>query len=328
MTMTTPQDGQVLYCKQEWCVDSGRLNQADCAIRTEGSDFSLSCATCVHEWELAYPAARLIDIGAYSAGGAVPNITGLPDRIVLVPLTEKLAGEVRAVLAESAALAAPEPVAPVLVTAPAAYVRKPVSKTAKTGWAALARIILGIIFFIAGAEANTPGAEGTPGAPLIITGVLLVALPLLIGAVFTVMLLGREISRDIAKERAWKATLTPEQRLGVQAAETAALFAAWAGVHHWVKESDAKSAAAYQERSAASQARSAQYQQQAQQAQMAADLHTIAAAQQGAAPRYDPNRIVNRLNYGPAVIKNFPGHPAPGHQGSGARNARPDEKRS
>jgi hypothetical protein len=292
MTMTTPQDGQVLYCKQAKCLVHNRLRAATVLVGRYGNPGKPACEECARfEFDLdisgtmsVSPLSEYVDMyqASRQAAFAVPG-----DIIDRQPAPSPALTIVAALISPSPALGRP------------AQARKPMSKTAKTGWAALASIILGIIFFIAGAEANTPGAEGTPGAPLIIIGVLLTVLPLLIGAVFIAMLLSREISRDIAKERAWKATLTPQQRLGVQAAETAALYATWAGVHHWVKESNAKSAAAYQERSAQTRASMAVHQQQAQQAQMAAGLHAI-AAQRNAAPRYDPSRITDRLNSGPA----------------------------
>ena len=68
-----------------------------------------------------------------------------------------------------------------------------------------------------------------------------------------------------------------------------------AAVHHSVQASREKSRAAYQARSEAYQARQAARQQD----QMAADLHQIARNSAPAAPRYDPNRLMDRLTYGP-----------------------------
>ncbi len=285
--------GPEIYCKQQWCTNGDHEpNQATAAIRTKGDDFSLSCGACVQEWELAYPAARLVNVGPIDPYlGELPDIPGLPGRIILIPLTEELASEVRAALAAPAPGAVADPVT--AITVPARKQRG--RKAAKLVRTALASIALGIILCLAAAPDGRE-AGNTPDVHVMIFGVLLIVLPLLAGAITIVILIGRELARDIRKERAWKRALTSEQRLGAQAAETAALFAAWAGVHRWVKESNARSAALYQERSAASQARAARFSQN-----MAASQAQAPAAP--AAPYKPQMRELKDYGYDP---ENYP----------------------
>jgi hypothetical protein len=302
MTMTT----QTVTCRRSECMSNG---PATVLVLKEGGIWAPTCDECLRQSQLSAAAQ-----GGYRT--IKPLVPASEPVAAPVPTTFVTAEAARrSAVSTAVALLLGEP-----LRVPAAQARKPMSKTAKTwawtGAGTLASFILGGALL---SQGHSEALQGTPaGGAWNAWGVVFLLLPVLIGIIAVVFLVAGEIGKDLAKERAWKATLTPEQRLGVQAAETAALFAAWAGVHHWVKESNARSAAAYQEHSEATQVLMAQHQQQAQQDQMAADLHTIAAAQHGAASRYDPSRMMDRLNYGPAVIKNFPGHPAPGHQGPGA----------
>lgn len=136
--------------------------------------------------------------------------------------------------------------------------------------------------FVAGIGLCVPQALGwqasssTPGT-LTGFGVILIVLAALVGLVAA----GVAFSKGLAKERAWKATLTPEQRFGVEVAETAALYATWGAVHHHVQKVKAENAATYQARSAAYRTEQAQQQQN----QMAADLRQLASAGSPQAPR-------------------------------------------
>src|ERR1700757_5207087 len=124
------------------------------------------------------------------------------------------------------------------------------------GLSTLASLVLGIALMVHGDAIDQAGLQGSGWMAW---GVILVLIPVLTGSGAVVVFLGREISKDIRKERAWKQTLTPQQRTAVRVAETAALYATWAAVHHAVKESKARHAAEFQERSAASQARRAEH---------------------------------------------------------------------
>jgi hypothetical protein len=141
--------------------------------------------------------------------------------------------------------------------------------TARTCWtaglASLASIALGIVLCSESVHMQQ--------SFMTIWGVLFIALPFLISAVLLFGWILKLASAENQKLKAWKATLTPQQRLGVELAETAALYATWAGVHHHVKESRARGAAAFQARSAAYVAGQAQQQQN----QMAADLRQLAS---------------------------------------------------
>jgi hypothetical protein len=106
------------------------------------------------------------------------------------------------------------------------------------------------VFLCLAAAPNGEVAGSTPDMPVMIFGVLLIALPLLAAAIVVAVFLGREISKDIRKERAWKATLTPGQRTAVQVAETAALFAAWGVVHESVVKGREREAARVDQRQA------------------------------------------------------------------------------
>ena len=105
----------------------------------------------------------------------------------------------------------------------------PAPHTVKPGWViglgALASLVLGIVLVAAGTISQS--SSSTPGT-LRAFGVILLVLALAGG--FACACIG--ISKGLARERAWKATLTPDQRLAVNVAETAALYATWAAVHH------------------------------------------------------------------------------------------------
>lgn len=166
------------------------------------------------------------------------------------------------------------------VITPARTTPAPASTTAvKPGWviglSALASFVLGIVLVVAGTLASQSSSSSTPGT-LRGFGVFFIVMSVLAGIVG----IGVVISKEIAKEQAWKRTLPPDQRLAVEAAETAALYATWAVVHHNVQQSKARHLAEWNARSAAYTAGQAQRQQD----QIAADLHTI-ASQQGPAPR-------------------------------------------
>jgi hypothetical protein len=143
------------------------------------------------------------------------------------------------------------------VITPASRAPAPASKPAAArGWIlgliAAASLILGIALAVHGDRIDQSGSNG---AGWMAWGVILILAPVLTGAVAVAVWIIREASAETRQYRAWKRTLTPQQRLGVNAAETAALYAAWAGVHHLVKEGRERSAANYQARGAASQDR-------------------------------------------------------------------------
>jgi hypothetical protein len=85
--------------------------------------------------------------------------------------------------------------------------------------------------FVAGAavEAQTgnSGQMGA-GAALAVVGLFLLMAPPITWVV-------REIEAQIRRERAWKATLTPQERIAVDAAEVAALAAGAIAAHELVK---------------------------------------------------------------------------------------------
>ena len=116
-----------------------------------------------------------------------------------------------------------------------------------TGWALAAH---GAVL-----EGSTGG-----GGPCELWGVFFIALPFLVAIGAAALWLLGEAARDVRTYKAWKATLTPQERTAVNAAETAALWAAWAGVHHWVKEGREKEAARVAERNG-DRARQAGYRQ-------------------------------------------------------------------
>ena len=99
------------------------------------------------------------------------------------------------------------------------------------GLSTLASFVTGIALAVHGDQIDQAGHQG---AGWMAWGVILILTPLLIaGGAFVLWLIG-EASKEARKYSAWKQTLTPEQQLGVKVAETAALYAAWAGVHHSV----------------------------------------------------------------------------------------------
>lgn len=89
--------------------------------------------------------------------------------------------------------------------------------------------LMGIPLFIIGALSNDPtaGPNGYAGAPLIAVACVLMGVPALIAAVWIAVSLGRSIVADIRRYAAWKATLTPQERVLVNVAEAAVL----AGAH-------------------------------------------------------------------------------------------------
>jgi len=109
----------------------------------------------------------------------------------------------------------------------------------------LASFILGIALMVHGDAIDQAGLQG---AGWMAWGVLFVLIPVLTGIVAVVVWLGREISKDIRKERAWKQTLSPQQRTAVQVVETAALFAAWGVVHESVVKGREREAARVDQR--------------------------------------------------------------------------------
>lgn len=126
------------------------------------------------------------------------------------------------------------------------------------GLASAASLVLGIALMVHGDAIDQTGAQGSGWMTL---GVLFFLVPILTGISAGALWLIGEISKNIRKERAWKQTLSPGERTAVEVAETAALFAAWAVVNHAVKESQARSAAKFQERSAHTQDVIAQHRQ-------------------------------------------------------------------
>jgi hypothetical protein len=140
----------------------------------------------------------------------------------------------------------------------------------------LASLVLGIVLLVHGDAIDQAGLQGSGWMAW---GVIFVLIPVLTVAVAIAVAFCKEIAKDTRQYQAWKRTLTPQQRLGVDAAEAAALWAAWGAVHHSVKEDRERSRAAAQARSAAYQAGVQQRQQQ----QMAADLSRIASQQPPAA---------------------------------------------
>jgi uncharacterized membrane protein len=126
------------------------------------------------------------------------------------------------------------------------------------GLTAAAILITGIVLVTRGDQIDQTG-NGSAGAAWVGWGIFLVLTPIVSGIFAAVVWLISRLSNEHAQYKAWKQTLTPDQQLGLYAAETAALYATWAGVHHWVQEGKERSAAQYHERTATAQERAQRF---------------------------------------------------------------------
>jgi hypothetical protein len=111
---------------------------------------------------------------------------------------------------------------------------------------------IGLFLILCGAGANGhgmsagPGQDSTPGAPWIGLGITMVLIALgipLFLLLRSLVLHGAEQGR---RYRAWKKTLTPQERAVVSAGELAALMVAQHEVHKWVVAGRPKAAAVQQ----------------------------------------------------------------------------------
>ena len=78
------------------------------------------------------------------------------------------------------------------------------------------------------------------GQPLDVAGAALILLPLIIAALWLVIVIARMAAAEHRRYRAWKATLPPEQRTAVELAEAAALTVAAIAWHEHNKRVDAR----------------------------------------------------------------------------------------
>jgi hypothetical protein len=193
-----------------WCEKSRLLTRANQRLNAIGGLWYPACQKCINEFD--------------------------PDQVEVAPMSEDdTAWELN--MADEYAIDHhwSKPVSPVL------------------WWAAGISFVLGLVFVISGAGDNTSGlglSNGTPGAPLIIAGVLLILAAITVGIVWFV----KATSSQVQHYGAWKATLPQGQQAGISLAETAVLAAGTYVAHEELKhhrERVAAEQAATRQRSAA-----------------------------------------------------------------------------
>jgi hypothetical protein len=162
---------------------------------------------------------------------------------------------------------------------PHAELRPP---AARTWWIAAGAGLFGIVFCIGGAPDGTQ-IESPANGPLIAIGVTLILAGIIIAATAAIKIARIQQRRYLA----WKATLTPQQRLAADIAEVAALaagaYAVHEGLQHWGERTDARTATMRGHMEAARRLSDARDQRQ-QQEQMAASLAQLARQQQPVGP--------------------------------------------
>jgi hypothetical protein len=318
---TRNESGQVLYCIQRWCTESGRQPNEATVIIHPRVGWSLSCDSCTCEWQLRYPAARLVRVQLSPDelwADPRPDVPALPDRIVIVLLS---AEHVSAIL-ETSYLEEMAASASVLYCRHSISCRNPatvlvrfLSQAPKPSCDGCARRTwesypgdtqlspLGeyIDWFaevkqaslatpgqvIRGEAITSPGPAYQEPAPAPAGNGFTAEEP--VAAAPAPQGLFAQLRQAWRDYKGWKTQLPAGQRLGVEAAETAAAFGAWGAVHHRVKEDQRKTresllhiapmnnvqAGMWRGEERREQARVRQ-----QQDQMAADLRTIARPQQ------------------------------------------------
>jgi len=96
-------------------------------------------------------------------------------------------------------------------------------------WILLASFAGGIPLLIVGALMNNPAAapdaSGVEGAPYIAAAAVMILVPLLTAAVRIAIAIIRAAHAEHRRYRAWKSTLSPQERAAVQMAEAAAMWA-------------------------------------------------------------------------------------------------------
>jgi len=91
----------------------------------------------------------------------------------------------------------------------------------------LGSFLLGIPLTVTGILRNVPdgGPDGYRGAPLIAAGLVMILIPLLALAVRITIDVIKLIIAESRRYRAWKRTLSPQERFAVDMAEAAAMWA-------------------------------------------------------------------------------------------------------
>lgn len=242
--LVVPPEDRVIYC-QEHEFHNGPPSPADYFIRTENKpgDGALACSACLHKWQIAHPAGRLIPFG--EDNDELPDAAGLTDRIWICPLSARTRDwlwatfdEVRTPTGDgnngSNGHGGGQPPA----DGPRAAPKLPPKTVRQLWWtaglSALASLALGITLCALSVHLQK--------SVMTAWGIFFIALPVLVAIGAFVVFIIQEIAKDIQKEKAWKTTLTPGQQLGVEVAETAAVWAGAYAVHEGLKHHEEHSA--------------------------------------------------------------------------------------
>jgi hypothetical protein len=287
--MIRTSDDGVQYCRQTGCLISKQAQPATVLLRTRIHPTGLpACEACARfQFEMFSPGdVELAPLGEYvdlfaeakQAMNATPGqvIRGEPASLRQTWDT----GE--PVITPVATLAPARAGNGFTAEERAARTGRQGAKLSKRAWRGLGiftlgSLLLGIVMVAAGTAHGNNGFSGqgsTSGSPLAQhLGIALIVLPIVAWVFVLLLTTISEGAKEAQRYKAWKATLSPQQQRELWLAETAAMAAGAYAVHHHVKASRARGAAAFQARSAAYQAEHAQRQQD----QMAADLRSLAS---------------------------------------------------
>jgi hypothetical protein len=267
--MSSKPAGQVITCVQVGCAISTIKNPATMLIsrpREPGRPTCDSCARSAFDHDVTgqlslHPLSEYVDMFAEAkqALNATPGqvirgetATGRPTRqhwdtgeAIITPVPAPAARVGNGFTAEErAARGGRDPAAR----------RNPAATRWAAGAASLTSLALGITLCSESVHMEQ--------SFMTIWGIFFIALPFLVAGIALVIWILKLAAVEAQRYKAWKATLSPEDRRAVDLAELAALTAGAYAVHERVKHSRERSAALYQERSAASRAGSVRHSEQ------------------------------------------------------------------